>query len=351
MNIQSVWLLLICSGLTYTSAAQLPTTDSSKLNLSKVYAHCLDADLKPVIAMLAEHTIPTLPVKERLFAEQFRQRFMGAIDSTKYQMNGPVDSAIHIFRKYWRAALLNEKVNEDSLLWNPLWLFLAKYDTAMYRLAPSYTKMNDQLKKYIHGKGLYTTNDIGKTGKLFDLLIWSKQLDTVYRYVLGSDSIKVNVRFMEKFQTLGWEQYATFGVYYPGGWATATGIYCVKDAYDLASEDFRISYLAHEGKHFMDLQKFPKLVAPSEKEYRAKLVELSLAVETIYALVDQFIKRGIADTKDGHGAANYKVITDLSAKVFKRERVTDLAVWKKTDVKTIQQAALALLKQSDASLE
>src|SRR4029077_9164441 len=63
------------------------------------------------------------------------------------------------------------------------------------------------------------------------------------------------------------------------GWATAMTLYAVRSAYDIESESFRVSYLAHEAQHFADYGRFPKLARP-EREYRAKLTELAEAQAT-----------------------------------------------------------------------
>jgi len=90
------------------------------------------------------------------------------------------------------------------------------------------------------------------------------------KFNLLDEELKVKVVLMTDFATLGWEEYATLGTYYPGGWATDDALYCVKDAYDLNSETFLVSYLAHESRHFSDYKLFDKKLSGAELEYRAK---------------------------------------------------------------------------------
>ena len=85
---------------------------------------------------------------------------------------------------------------------------------------------------------------------------------------------------MEDFATLGWMEYATLGAHHPGGWTEEEGIYCVKKAYDVNSENFKISYLTHEARHFADKKLWPDLKS-ADLEYRAKLTELNLAQDTL----------------------------------------------------------------------
>lgn len=90
---------------------------------------------------------------------------------------------------------------------------------------------------------------------------------------------------MDEFVTLGWTEFATMDKYHPGGWATDDALNCVKKAYDVSSETFLISYLAHEGRHCSDYKHFPKLRNSADLEYRAKLTELSMADSTLLQLI------------------------------------------------------------------
>ena len=147
---------------------------------------------------------------------------------------------------------------------------------------------------------------------------------------------------MDNFITLGWEEYATIGRYYPGGWATVKALYCVKKAYDLKSEKFLISYLAHESRHFTDYKLFPKLTS-TDLEYRAKLTELSLAQKTLYDLLKFFINNANYDSDNGHSVANYCAIRDLSKALFKVEFEKDINKWKNISTNKINKTAYKIL--------
>ena len=154
---------------------------------------------------------------------------------------------------------------------------------------------------------------------------------------------------MDNFITLGWEEYATLGKHYPGGW-TSDAIYCVKRAYDLKSEDFLVSLLAHEGRHFADNKLFPKLTS-ADLEYRAKFTELSIAKKTIYQLIDFFIDNANYESDNGHNIADYCVIRDLSKELFNVEFEKDKVKWHKINVLTINKIAYKLLQKNTKELK
>ncbi len=188
-----------------------------------------------------------------------------------------------------------------------------------------------------------------KPGKYFDLLVWASEKDTTYSFSLHNEQTSAEVVFMDDFVTLGWEEYATLDRYYPGGWATKKALYCVRKVYDLNSEGFKISYLAHESRHFADYKIFPKLKS-ADLEYRAKLTELSMAQKTLYKTIEFFINNSNYESENGHSVANYCVIRDLSKVIFKNEFEKDISKWKEISVEQINKAAYDLLEANTESL-
>ena len=155
---------------------------------------------------------------------------------------------------------------------------------------------------------------------------------------------------MDDFITLGWEEYATLGRYYPGGWTTTKELYCVKSAYDLKSEKFLISYLAHESRHFADYKLFPKLTS-ADLEYRAKLTELSLANSSLYQLLDFFIGNANARSENGHSLADYCVIRDLSKSLLNTGFEKDIGKWKQLSPDVINKGAAEILQANTKTLQ
>ncbi|HEV7779927.1 MAG TPA: hypothetical protein VGO58_01605 [Chitinophagaceae bacterium] len=128
-----------------------------------------------------------------------------------------------------------------------------------------------------------------------------------YTFKFKKEKMHTRVFFMSEMISLGWQAFATFGNHHPGGWATKDAIFCVKSVYDLKNESFLVSYLAHEGRHFSDLNRFPKL-KNTDLEYRAKLTELSIADKTLLNLIEFFIVNAYYRSANGHSAANYYLI-------------------------------------------
>jgi hypothetical protein len=127
---------------------------------------------------------------------------------------------------------------------------------------------------------------------------------------------------------------ATCGVAQTGGWAKPDALYAVRASYDLASEEFRVSYLAHEGQHFADYARYPMLEQP-ELEYRAKLTEIALSTTTTATLLANFASLG-GDSRDSpHAFAARRVTIALQGVPMER----------------VREAAVEKLRDSTASLE
>ncbi len=327
-------------------------TDSVKFDYNKIYSFCLDGNITPVLALIEYGGEKKISSKDSLFKKTFENRFKYESDRSSFlsDKNSTIDTLLSIFQNYWRQSLLDNSNKYDSLLWAALHAFLSNTYPALKTRNISKDSVNFYAKKYIADKGLYMTDGIGRTGKLYDLLVWKTKKDTIYHITSHNETNSAQVIFMDDFITLGWEEYATLGRYYPGGWATSNALYCVKAAYNLTSEKFLVSYLAHESRHFADYKLFPKL-ASADLEYRAKLIELSLAKKTLYELIYFFIDNANYNTDNGHSIANYCVIRDLSKSIFKSEFIKDKSEWRKVDSKKINEASYGILEANTKALK
>jgi hypothetical protein len=156
---------------------------------------------------------------------------------------------------------------------------------------------------------------------------------------------------MDDIITMGWEEYATFGIHYPGGWATENSLYCVRKAYNLTSENFLISYLKHEAQHFADYKLYPCL-SGADLEYRAKLVEIIYADKTLFKLISFFIKNIGLHRDNSHSFASYHVIKNLSKELFQDDTiVSDIDDWEKKTNTVINKSAEKLFHQNSAALK
>jgi hypothetical protein len=94
---------------------------------------------------------------------------------------------------------------------------------------------------------------------------------------------------------------------------------------------------------------FPKL-SPADLEYRAKLVELSLADSSLYSLIDFFIGNANAESDNSHSVADYYAIQDISIQLFHKEYEENMDAWKKISRDTIHAAAKQVLAANTKAL-
>ncbi len=317
--------------------------DSIKLDYNKIYSLCLDGNVTPALEIIRAADYKKLNDKDKIFKDNFESRFSKETDESDYlkSKESSISDIIKIFHNYWRKSLLDNSNNYDKELISNLALFLKSDENE------DSVKVN--LDNYLKSLGLYTAG-FGKTGRFLDLLVWSSENDTVYSIPLHKEVLKVKVVFMENFLTLGWQEFATLARYYPGGWTTTESLFCVKSAYDLNSESFKISYLAHEGRHFSDYKIFPKLKS-EDLEYRAKLTELSLANESLFNTISFFINNSNYEGNNGHSVANYCVVRDLSKKLFNEDFEKDIEKWKTVKISVINAAAYNILTKNTKILK
>lgn len=347
-------LLFFCSFLfTINSFAQITHNDSVKIDYSKIYAYCLDGNISPALNILELYNQKKLSTKDLKFKTEFENRFKIDIDKSGFleSRKSKIIELLRIYRDYWRLSLLDNSKNYDTLLIKNLSSFLSsKYQLTLdNKNVLDAQNIDVYLKKYISSLGLLTTG-FGITGKYLDLLVWESQKDTSYEFSIYDEKINTPVIFMDGFITLGWEEYATLGRAYPGGWATNKTLYCVKKAYVLDSEDFLVRYLCHEGRHFNDYKLFPKL-SSADLEYRAKLTELSLLKEALYEIIDNFINNANYESDNGHSVANYCVIRDLSKVLFNVEFEKETSRWKKLSIEKINKCAYEILRVNTSALK
>ena len=349
-------LLVLIVFISYSKVFGQSAQDSIKLDTRKILSLALDADITSALKVLEADSTKLLSEQNKKLKSEFENRFKFSEDKSTYLSDREkygISDLLKIYSDYWRVALLNTAINYDTLLGENLFKFFTeKYSLAGLNVPDSLQSdtLDYFLKKYISESGLMTTG-FGKTGKLLDLLVWKNQKDSVFIFKLLDEELKVKVVLMTDFATLGWEEYATLGTYYPGGWATDDALYCVKDAYDLNSENFLVSYLAHESRHFSDYKLFDKKLSGAELEYRAKLTELSLAKKSVQNLISFFLTNANYESDNSHNIADYCVIRDLSKILFKTEFERDYKKWEVLNADEINNASLLILEVNTEMLK
>ena len=322
--------------------------DTVQLDYKIITKNTLNGKVVPVLELLDKISMKNLSNTDKEFKDQFEKRFKFAEDKSGYlnSIDSSVIELVKIFREYWRNSMLNQ-INYDEQLADTLYSFFKISKNSS--LEQSDEELNKHYSQYLDSKGVNHT-PFDKTGSYYDLLLWKNEKDTIYKIRLPNDTVSVKVCFMTEFISLGWMEYATLGKHYPGGWATSDCLFCVKKDYDLSSESFKVSYLVHEAQHFYDYKLFPKLTQP-DLEYRAKLAELSYANETLYKLINSFIKYAEHNRQYAHSYAYYCVVRDLSKAIFGTDFEIDTEKWKSIDKDLINKTSKVILLKNTEILK
>jgi hypothetical protein len=200
----------------------------------------------------------------------------------------------------------------------------------------------------IRAHGFHQIN--GKTLPYFDLMLWKTEETRDFDIELTDSQQPVTVIFMHDFVSMGWSHFASFGAAATSGWAAEDSLYCVAWAYDVQSENFRISYLKHETRHFADYAKYPELEG-IDLEYRAKLTELAFASTSLHRLLRDFTANGADNPKAPHAYANYRVVRDVYQAIFQRPLPEHLDPWVIVGPDKVNPVARELLEKHTAALE
>ena len=169
--------------------------------------------------------------------------------------------------------------------------------------------LTKKLRSVFEAKGYHAL--FGKTQGYYGPYIWRDTVPTVYRVELPGGTAEYTVNILRGFVFRSWMDYLTFGRFGTGGWASPDGtINCVEQAYDFESERFLVSLLKHEAQHTVDMKQFPG-IAPTELEYRAKLVELHYSGNL--ELLQGFLSAADESRAgDAHAAASAKIKLDFA---------------------------------------
>jgi len=248
------------------------------------------------------------------------------------------------YRHYWTQVMLGRvtpNAGEEKLA-----RVLAQLAGTGGATAPDMDAIEPLLQKRIEANGLHAL--FGVTAPLREFMLWRVQDEQRYTVDLPEGIEHVQVAMLDQFVSFGWVGWATAERAHTGGWTTTERLYCVRSAYDLDSEAFRVSYLAHEGQHFADARQFPSLEQP-ELEYRAKLVEIALADKSLQDLLAEFAGNQSDSRDQPHPYANRRLMRDLHSAVA--PAATDTAPWwRSADPAQLHDAAVRLLREDSAKL-
>ena len=347
---------LLALSLTVQNPQQADTRDSvvvrDTTRFEQVFVYGLQGRVAAGLVFLDSLEESSLTPRQSELRKKFYTRFRSIDEKLQPKTDDTaVIRLIRMYDNYWRNGLLDNAgiPHYDTMLADSVSQYLLEFDPAL-RAKPILEIQDDFpkfLSDFLQSRGVYSA--VGRTGQLFDLLLHTRETESHYNVTTPEDTVTVKVVFMENTISNGWEEYATFGRYFPGGWATDDALYCVRETYDTASENFTISYLKHEGKHFADYKRFPKLTG-TDLEYRAKLVELSYARKSLYDLIAIFMRNSLSDRNNPHAFANHCVMRDLARQCQFDDKAGNLEVWKKAPISMINASATSLLRQNTSAL-
>ncbi|MBK1615579.1 hypothetical protein CKO44_19130 [Rubrivivax gelatinosus] len=214
------------------------------------------------------------------------------------------DAVLRAYRRYWSAALNPaHRAAAEKALFGQLRRLTGQ------RAAATRDEVQDAVSARLAALGLH--NRLGRTAELYDLLLYFREDERQYPVLLPDGQREtVRVFLMRDLVSGGWARHLNCGGPGTGGFATDEGLYAVADAYDLDDESFRVNFLAHETQHYADYKRLPGLEGP-ELEYRAKLVELALAEQTLMKTVRAFVANQGDERANPHGWANKRVVGAL----------------------------------------
>lgn len=310
-------------------------------NLDPVYFLALDGNVKAAMEKLDSIEPKKLTQVELATRRKYLERFGADARPTHTIGPGLVDELTGIYRSYWDMVLLR-KMNQregNQYLFSKLVQIVRRLGGKAGAFSEEeYDRIGEFLTSKLQETGYFAK--IGNVKPHMNFMAWKKETTKPFEVDLGDgEREKVDVVLMRDFVSLGWAGYATFDKMHVGGWVGDHALYCVASSYDLESEDFKVSFLAHEARHFSDKRKF-KSLSSADLEYRAKLNEIFLAEKSFEILLRKFSLEQRNNPENPHSYASFRLINGVSQKLGRRVELSELSALNKMRV---QKAARELL--------
>ncbi len=257
--------------------------------------------------------------------------------------NEVLEGIDRIYQNYYRNIFWKNLSNEDAkkLLFYELWLFCGSKSDL-----PKDDNIEDEIAKIVKAEGYEYLG--GDTQGFFGPYIWKSSTKVTYEVELPSGIEPYTIIMMDGFISRSWLDFISFGNTGAGGWVSENGtLCCVRSAYEIESDKFNLSFLKHEAQHAYDKKNYLDITA-IDLEYRAKLVEL------IYWPNDEKIKEIFRESdnsnpNNSHSVAAYRIINEMSQKIFESENMNDEKAWK-DKLGSVKKYALELLEKSSKVL-
>ena len=304
----------------------------------------IQGDLSDASALFSEPSFPD-DAESLQLRDRFEARFGRSAGEEETLDPQPfLDSVAKAYRTYWHAALTGD---DDTALANLQIRLEELLESEKANHEPGedpFELLGDLLAR--HPVHVYE----GASPPLRDLIVWKESRVHSYQVRLPDRSVTLRVHFMKDFLLKGWKEYASLGLVTTTGWVQDGELYCLADAYDTGSERFEVSYLKHEARHLVDLERFPDLES-EELEYRAKLTELAFANRSLTDVLTDFASKAAQNTESPHAMANWRVIRDIHYGVYGTEMPDGFADWESLAVGKVNRAARSLLKLNSETLQ
>jgi len=289
-------------------------------------------DLPQTLARLKALPDASLSARTRPERDCIAARFAladPAAAATDPRLPPDLAAVLRAYRRYWTASLMHTRTVAEAE---------AALSEDLGRLLPDapagLDARTDASLAFAEKRGWHALG--GLTAPLHEFMLWKEQTTRREDVALPGGNVAVTVSMLDGFASLGWGAWATCDVAHTGGWATSESLMVVVPGWDLSSERYRVSLLAHESQHFADYPRFPKL-AQTDLEYRAKLTELALAHDAQSDLLARFSSSAKRDRALPHPFAQWWVMRRLG----ERLGGGDYASWKPDEVRAAAAAELA----------
>lgn len=350
---EKMLILLIGLGILSSLSCKRTVPDGS-FSFDKIYYYAIQEDVKKIVVSINKFPEDSLTDDQKELKSKYNNRFLTHSEKITFNTNDShLNEILTTFHNYWSEILMKESsVRKADQKYRKILIqqLTSISNSGNHKIEPDKIQFDfrNAIRSLLKENGYF--NRLDRTGNIMDLIIWTKQTEKIYDVNLEDTVLKVPVVHIDSVLSYGWEGFATFDHFYPGGWTSPDTLFCITKDYDLSSEKFIVSYLTHESKHLLDAKiyiNYPKWVA----EYRAKLAELSVADSTLYNLLNGFIKGQKNDSRLTHPYAEYVVISELSKELLNEDFETDLNIWKKIPQTDINIVSKRLLKENSLKLK
>ena len=194
-----------------------------------------------------------------------------------------------------------------------------------------------RLAELLEARGVHYLG--GRTQGYFGPYIWRTTTEQVAQVELPDRIQPCKVCLLGDFIAKGWLDYLSLGQIGAGGWQDGDTLYCVLHRYrgGVESEAFQVSFLKHEAQHIYDRECCGE-TSGVLLEYRAKLAELIYS-SGIACFRGMLFSADSTSPANSHAYAAWRVVGDLSRRVFGEEYTGDYARWQHR-VRAVRRAAL-----------